>query len=72
MYTVDLYRRVRRAHFVEGMSVRELARMFDLHRNTVNKIQLGAARLPAPSSPTPAEARPLHPRHRPDHPVGSR
>jgi hypothetical protein len=28
---VDLYRRVRRAHFVEGMSVREAARMFNLH-----------------------------------------
>ncbi|MCH8282190.1 MAG: hypothetical protein J4O03_14275 [Chloroflexi bacterium] len=32
MYTVDLYRRVRRAHFVEGMSVREVARKFDLQR----------------------------------------
>ncbi len=38
MYTVDLYRRVRRTHFVEGMSIREVARMFDLHRNTVNKM----------------------------------
>ena len=28
MYTVDLYRRVRRAHFVEGMSIREAARVF--------------------------------------------
>ena len=38
MYTVDLYRRVRRAHFVEGMSVRQASRIFDLHRNTVNKM----------------------------------
>ncbi len=38
MYTVDLYRRVRRTYFVEGMSIREVARMFDLHRNTVNKM----------------------------------
>ena len=38
MYTVDLYRRVRRAHFVEGMSIREVARVFDLHRSTVNKM----------------------------------
>jgi len=38
MYTVDLYRRVRRAHFVEGMSIREAARMFDLHRSTVSKM----------------------------------
>ena len=36
MYTVDLYGRVRRAHFVEGMSIRQVARMFDLHRSTVN------------------------------------
>ena len=27
MYIVDLYRRVRRAHFVEGMSIREAARV---------------------------------------------
>ena len=38
MYTVDLYRRVRRAHFVERMSIREVARVFDLHRSTVNKM----------------------------------
>ena len=38
MYTVDLYRRVRRAHFVEGMSIRRAARMFNLHRSTVNKM----------------------------------
>ncbi len=35
MYTVNLYRRVRRAHFVEGMSIRQAARMFNLHRNTI-------------------------------------
>ena len=33
MYTVDMYRRVRRAHFVEGMSIREAARVFGLHRD---------------------------------------
>jgi len=38
MYTVDLYGRVRRAPFVEGMSIRQVARMFDLHRSTVNKM----------------------------------
>ena len=38
MYTVDLYGRVRRAHFVEGMNIRQVARMFDLHRSTVNKM----------------------------------
>ncbi len=35
---VELYRRVRRAHFVEGMSIRETAQEFGLHRNTVNKM----------------------------------
>ena len=35
---MDLYRRVRRAHFVEGMSIREAARVFGLHRSTVNKM----------------------------------
>ncbi len=35
MYTADLYRRVRRAHFVEGMSIRQGV---NLHRNTVNKM----------------------------------
>ena len=38
MYIVDLYRRVRRAHFVEGMIIREAARVFGLHRSTVNKM----------------------------------
>ena len=38
MYTVNLYRRVRWAHFVEGMSTREAARVFGLHRSTVNKM----------------------------------
>jgi transposase len=38
MYTVELYRRVRRAHYVEGMSIRQVARMFNLHRNTVTKM----------------------------------
>jgi DNA-binding transcriptional regulator LsrR (DeoR family) len=38
MYIVDLYRRVRRAHFVERMSIREAARVFGLYRSTVNKM----------------------------------
>ena len=38
MHIADLYLRVRRAHFVEGMSVREAAWMFNLHRSTVNKM----------------------------------
>ena len=38
MYTVDIYARVRRACIVEGMSVREAAREFGLHRDTVRKM----------------------------------
>ncbi len=40
MYSVDLYGRVRRACHVEGMSIREAARVFDLHRETVSKMLL--------------------------------
>ena len=35
---VELYARVRRACMVEGMSTREAARVFGLHRDTVRKM----------------------------------
>ncbi len=38
MYSVDMYGRVRRACRVEGMSIREAARVFGLHRETVSKM----------------------------------
>ena len=38
MYKVDLYVLVRRACMVEGMSSREAARVFGLHRDTVRKM----------------------------------
>ncbi len=38
MYGVELYQRVRRACHVEGMSIREAARVFGLHRDTVRKL----------------------------------
>ena len=38
MYSVDVYLRVRRAVMVDGMSVREVARVFGLHRDTVRKM----------------------------------
>ena len=38
MYKVELYARVRRACMVEGMSTREAARVFELHRDTVRKM----------------------------------
>ena len=38
MYKVEMYARVRRACMVEGMSIREAALEFGLHRNTVRKM----------------------------------
>ena len=38
MYSVEVYLRVRRAVMVEGMSIREAAREFGLHRDTVRKM----------------------------------
>ena len=38
MYRVEVYLRVRRAVMVEGMSIREAAREFELHRDTVRKM----------------------------------
>ena len=38
MYKVEVYLRVRRAVMVEGMSIREAARSFGLHRDTVRKM----------------------------------
>ena len=38
MYSVDMYGRVRRACHVDGMPVREAARVFGLHRETVSKM----------------------------------
>ena len=38
MYKVEMYARVRRACMVDGMSTREAARVFGLHRDTVRKM----------------------------------
>ena len=38
MCQVDVYLRVRRAVMVDGMSIREVSRVFGLHRDTVRKI----------------------------------
>jgi transposase len=38
MYQVEMYSRVRRVVQVEGMSIREAARVFGLHRETVRKM----------------------------------
>lgn len=38
MYSVEIYGRIRRACHVEGMSIREAARQFGVHRRTVKKI----------------------------------
>src|SRR5947207_10859935 len=38
MFTVELYARIRRAVMVEGLSRREAAKWFGVHRNTVTKM----------------------------------
>lgn len=38
MYEVELYARIRRAVFVEGVSIREASRAFGVHRKTVRKM----------------------------------
>jgi len=38
MYSVEMYQRIRRACHVEGMSIREAAKQFGVHRKTVKKI----------------------------------
>ena len=38
MYKVEMYARARRACMVEGMGIREAAREFGLHRDTVRKM----------------------------------
>ena len=38
MFSVELYGRVRHACQIEGLSQREVARRFGLHRNTVRKM----------------------------------
>lgn len=35
---MELYKRVRGAHYVEGMSIREAARAFGIHRTTVRRM----------------------------------
>ena len=38
MFTVELYVRIRRAVMIEGLSRREAARRFGVHRNTIAKM----------------------------------
>ena len=38
MFTVELYAAVRRAVMVDGLSHREAARRFGVHRNTITKM----------------------------------
>ncbi len=38
MYSVEIYQRIRRACHVDGMSIREAAKQFGIHRKTVKKI----------------------------------
>ena len=68
MYSVDVYLRVRRAVMVDGMSIREAARVFGLHRDTVRKMlaySVPPGYPPADSAPAP-RAGAFYRRHRPD------
>ena len=38
MFTVELYARIRRAVMVDGLSRREAAKRFGVHRNTITKM----------------------------------
>ena len=38
MYTVDIYRRVRQAHYRDGKSIRQTAQLFGIHRSSVRKM----------------------------------
>ena len=38
MFTVELYARIRRAVMVDGLSRREAATRFGVHRNTISKM----------------------------------
>ena len=38
MFTVELYAGIRRAVMVDGLSRREVARRFGVHRNTISKM----------------------------------
>ena len=55
MYQVESYLRVRRAVMVDGMSIREVSRVFGLHRDTVRKI-LAYSAPPGPVSPAGVSA----------------
>ena len=68
MYQVDVYPRVRRAVMVDGMSIREVSRVFGLHRDTVRKI-LAYSVPPGyrrQNPPRASQAGALHRRHRPN------
>ena len=70
MYKVDVYLRVRRAVMVEGeLSIREAAREFGLHRDTVRKmlaysVPPGYRRQTPPRRPNPSTSSGggIHPR----------
>ena len=38
MLVVDMIARIRRAHFVDGTSIKQITREFDLARNTVRRV----------------------------------
>ena len=56
MFTVELYAKVRHAVMIEGLSRREAAKRFGIHRNTITKmlsfsVPPGYRRRERPASP---------------------
>ena len=64
---MERYVRVRWAWMVDGMSTREAARVFGLHRDTVGKmLAYPVPRLPPAGLSPPPQAGALHRHHRRD------
>ena len=63
---MDVYLRVRRAVMVDGMIIREVSRVFGLHRDTVAKYLAAGVRPPRADDglpvAVPAEVGPVHER----------
>ncbi len=63
MYKVGIYLRVRKACMNDGVSVREAARVFGLHRDTVRKIELVLSFDHASLANTEGHSHLVHPIH---------
>ena len=64
MYGVEIYYRVRRPQFIDGVCIHELSRVFGIHRDTVRKMlsHCGAG-LPTRATARAPETQPLYQDH---------